>query len=179
MHKWAKPSAPWRPTAVLSTDGVVIADPLQILAAERKKWQEMCHAEEAAPSEIAPSPTDQLPALTAAELRQAARAFPESTTSTVDVFHLRHLAILSDQGLEVLAVILQAVERTGRVPPQLRFNLVALFPKPTGGFWPIGIFPAVYRLLGKARRSVCAQWESQHDRPYFAARSGRAPVDTV
>ena len=57
--------------------------------------------------------------------------------------------------------------------------IVALLEKPTGGFRPIGLFSALYRVWMKARGDLCMQWELSHDLPCFAMGKQRSPVDCV
>ena len=64
--------------------------------------------------------------------------------------------MLTDKGLEASGLLLTAAELAGCMPPQLWFVLVVLMAKAAGGFRPMGIFPAIYKLWGtKTRRPVC------------------------
>ena len=117
--------------------------------------------------------------LSAEALREAARQFSPATSEAFDGFHVRQLALLSDEGLEVLGLILHAVETAGKWPTQVRTLLVVLLAKPTGGFRPIALFAAVFRVWGRARRETAAAWESQYELEYFAAGRGRSATDAV
>ncbi len=86
---------------------------------------------------------DELPRIGAARLREVATSFAHKTAQTYDGFHPRLLAALSDDALEVLATLLQAVEVAGRWPRQISLVVAALLPKPKGGFRPVGILPGV------------------------------------
>ena len=91
----------------------------------------------------------------------------------------RHFAILSDDALECMSLFLRASEVLGVMPKQVRYTAIVLLPKPHGGFRPIGIFPALYRMYGQLRRSYCEAWETANSRNYFAASSGRSAPDVV
>ncbi len=121
----------------------------------------------------------ELPRLSAAQLRAVALTFSRRTAQTFDGFHPRHLSFLSDASLEVLADILQAVEVTGRWPRQLGLVITALLPKPKGGYRPVGILPAAYRVWAKARREWTDKWESDHARQFLSSARGNGPLDTM
>ena len=159
-------------------DGQVAAGPLKVLQNERLNWANVWQANEEPP----PIPVhcmEALPRKSPEEMRAASRAFSQRTAATVDGFHLRQLEMLEDQGLVALACLLEAVEIAGRLPPQLRFIIVALIPKPTSALRPIGAFPCLYRFRGRLRRDMCLAWEQQHPRSYLAAGTGRSAVDAV
>ncbi len=85
------------PTATLATSGVLTADPLALMEAERKKWKKVWNATESAPAEdYSFANRSRLVAVTPAEIRRAALSFSETTATTVDGFHPRHYALLSE-----------------------------------------------------------------------------------
>ena len=47
--------------------------------------------------------------------------------------------------------------------------LIALLPKPEGGFRPIGLLPLLPRLWMRVRRSVATEWEASMHKPYLYA----------
>jgi len=96
-----------------------------------------------------------------------------------DGFHMRHFQHLSDESLEVLVLRLSLAERSGILPTQLSAVMVALLAKEKGGFRPIGIFPSVYRLWGRARRPLAEAWEARFPRDYWAAGRHRGAMDCV
>ena len=59
-----------------------------------------------------------LPLLLPSQIKAAAASFKVATSSTYDGFHLRHFGLLSDEALEVLAVIWAACESSALVPPK-------------------------------------------------------------
>ena len=65
------------------------------------------------------------------------------------------------------------------MPRQIERVLVALLPKASGGFRPIGLFPSLYRLWGRVRRPMAARWEQSHSRDYFAAGQYAGATDVV
>ncbi len=57
--------------------------------------------------------------------------------------------------------------------------VTALVPKAKGGFRPIGLLLAIYRVWAKARRRWTDAWERDNVRPYLSAAKGNGPTDTV
>eukprot|EP00959_Pyramimonas_sp_CCMP1952_P093771 1962079-Pyramimonas_sp.AAC.1 len=53
-------------------------------------------------------------------------------------------------------------------PTQLRVFLLAMLSKASGGFRPIDLFVATYRLWGRARRRLAEEWGAAWQRPFFA-----------
>ncbi len=92
---------------------------------------------------------------------------------------MRHFQLLSKESLEVLAAIYEGMELSGRMPRQIELVLIALLPKGSGGYRPIGLFPAAYRLWGRCRRPLAAKWELDNERPYFAAGRHAGATDVV
>ena len=103
---------------------------------------------------------DPLPALTPSEIREASAAFPISTAQTFDGFHPRHLALLPDEFLEVVALFLAAVELHGQFPTAILAIISTLLQKAkakapgTPAFRGIGLFPAFYRVWAKCRLPI-------------------------
>ncbi len=94
-------------------------------------------------------------------------------------FHPRALAALSEGALTALSTILAAVETSGQWPRQVCLVTTALLPKPKGGFRPVGIMPAIYRLWSKARRDLTDPWEARHSRAYLSSAKGNGPIETM
>ncbi len=67
------------------------------------------------------------------QIRTASQSFSPWTASTLDGGHPRHLAMLSDDGLRVLAIVYELVERLGFFPRQIYFMVMPLLEKPRGG----------------------------------------------
>eukprot|EP00959_Pyramimonas_sp_CCMP1952_P127511 2667285-Pyramimonas_sp.AAC.1 len=63
----------------------------------------------------------------------AARSFSKHTSQSLDGFHPRQFASLSDAGLMVLSLQYEAVERLGLFPVQMLWMLMPLLEKPKGG----------------------------------------------
>ena len=86
---------------------------------------------------------------------------------------------LSDEALHILAILFEAMELSACLPRQIEKVLIALLPKSSGGFRPIGLFPAVYRLWGRSRRRLAKEWELAHYRSYFVAGQHAGATDVV
>ena len=142
LHKWTKEPVPWIPAPAASAEDTHVNAPMYELAAERSKWEKVWDAEDKA-GELVRLGGQDLPRLTADQLRQASKEFSDSTASGMEGLHPLHFSMLCDDGLDCLGALLEAVEEGGVLPPQLRAVLVALIPKLTGGVKPIGIFPSL------------------------------------
>ncbi len=120
-----------------------------------------------------------LPRLTPDQLRGASLAFARRTACTYDGWHVRHFGLLSDAGLEVLGMVLEAIERASRWPSQVTLVTATMIDKPRGGHRLIGKMAALYRVWAKARRPYAEDWEAANARPFFASSAGSGPVDAV
>ncbi len=166
------------PVAAKLPGGAISAAPEALLEEQRAKYRTLWKPYPR-PFNYNWHDVSELPVLTADQIRQAAKTFKERTAITFDGFHPRHLGDLSNGALEALASIFQAVEVCGRWPRQLRLVATALLPKPKGGFRPIGIMPAPYRLWAKSRRAWADKWEAEHARPFLSSAKGNGPIDTL
>ncbi len=166
------------PEAVEDARGTMTGTPEELLTAQRNKYRELWKPAQG-PFHYKWRNKDELPQLTPEQLRTASSSFRARTAQTYDGFHPRQLACLSDSALQILSTILQAVEVSGRWPRQLDCVVTALLPKPRGGYRPIGLLPAAYRVWAKARRVHADRWEAQHARQYLSSAKGNGPQDTM
>ncbi len=178
-HAATRTPTEWRPTVATADDGTVSAAPMAVLEATRRKYAAYWGAVERPVEYRWNGDCPPLPRLTAAQLRSASLAFSRRTSSTYDGWHVRHIGLLSDGGLEALAMLLEAVERTSRWPAQTSLVTSPMIEKARGGHRLIGKLTALYRVWAKARRHYAEEWESAHERPFFATASGTGPVDAV
>ena len=117
--------------------------------------------------------------LTACEIREAAKTFSAKTT-TCDGWHPKMFAWLPDHHLDKLAEIMALWEEIGS-PALLNQDLIVkLIPKSAGGYRPIGLFPSLARLYGKARQPIIRRWmkEAIPD-PMINMASGRRVGDAT
>jgi hypothetical protein len=159
--------------------GDVSASPMALLSSTRDKYMRYWEAAEEPFEYTLGGVCQPLPRLTPTELRKASLGFPKRTTMTYDGFHVRHFALVSDEGLSALGTLLEVIEMTSRWPTQLEVVTTPMLAKPRGGHRLIGKLTGLYRLWAKARRPYAEAWEASHDRPYFAAAAGGGPVDAV
>ena len=180
---------PWEPQAVQFDDGTWGGSPLDELREENAKWAGHWYATDA---HAAPVPEEWERELDEAarieapyaiplpdELREAALSFPRRTGVSLDGIHVRHLALLPDEALAVLALLIMVIEALGCLPTQVQRLLIFLIPKSTGGRRPIMLAPALYRWWTRVRRPLAEEWDAAHDYPFFAASKGRTAVDPV
>ena len=67
------------------------------------------------------------------ELRAASLLFPCGTSLSLDGFHPRHFALLSDGLLTALGAIIEAMEAIGVPPQQIAWLVFAMLEKPKRG----------------------------------------------
>ncbi len=195
-HKYLKVPEAWRPTTTLTVDGVVTADPLQLLDSYRRKYVGLWNGRDADVDATCRhddggdtgddirrpwrhAPRGSLSRLLPEDLREAAKSFRVDTMSTYDGFALRHYALLSDMALDCLSELLTVLELSSLLPPQARLATMPLIGKSKGGHRTVASLTSIYRLWARARKSVVKQWEYANDRPFVAAGSGRSPQDAV
>ncbi len=177
-HAYTRLPKAWAPTVAELPDGSASSSVDDLMEEQRLKFKRLWRPVER-PYRYDWDDAEELPALNAEQLREAANTFAARTSTTFDGFHPRYIGRLSDGALETLGVIFSAVERCGVWPRQVSLVVAILLPKPAGGFRPIGLAPAVYRLWSKARRATTDEWERRHPRPYFGASAGNGPIDTL
>ena len=143
-------------------------------------------ADEASPAEtpepLRPSDFDlalapTLPAPSVARMRAVSRSFAVATSYGKDGLHPRHIAMLSDEGIQGFIDIFMAAERLWRLPKALEFIPFALLLRPDGGDRPIGLFAAALRVWMRHRREVARDWERSNSRPFFYGGEGKSAVD--
>jgi len=110
------------------------------------------------------------------QIRRASASFPAKTSQTADGFHVRHWAMLPDEALEALALIIRAILGLGYMPRQLEFLVGFLTPKAKSGHRALGLFPSLYRLILRLRKPALPEWESVSARPFFSFSSGHSCV---
>ncbi len=177
-HAYTRIPKAWTPTTAHLADGTVSSSVDDLVEEQRDKFKRLWKPSDR-PFRYKWDDDTELPAMDAAHLRATANTFAAGTSTTYDGLHPRHIGRLSDGALDTLGIILAAVERSGAWPRQISLIVATLLPKPAGGFRPIGLAPAVYRLWSKARRTTTDEWERRHTRPFFAACSGNGPIDTL
>ncbi len=177
-HAFTRLPNEWQPSVEVTAAGAVTADPAAVLEGQREKYKRLWSATDQR-GRYRWREREALPRLSPEELRSSSKLFRRRTAVTHDGFHMRHFALLSDQALATLAAVLEACERLGAFPEQCNLVVTPLLEKPRGGYRPIAIYCSLYRLYTKARRSVAAEWEARHRRPFFSAAAGNGPLDTA
>ncbi len=186
-HRYLKVPQLWKPCPARTPDGVVTAELTGMVEAYRDKYVRRWNGGEGGGAEKSRR-TDPpwararrcaLPRTNASEIRTASRAFRCDTAIAYDGMAMRHYELISEQGLEVLADLILAMELIGRLPPQLDALVLPMIGKERGGHRAVTTAASLYRLWGRLRREVSQRWEADHDRPYFAAGKGRRVCDAV
>eukprot|EP00959_Pyramimonas_sp_CCMP1952_P005261 110566-Pyramimonas_sp.AAC.1 len=65
------------------------------------------------------------------------------------------------------------MESLGQLPRQISAVLLAMLTKPTGGYRPVGVVCARYRVRGRPRRPHALSREQQRPRRHWAAGAFR------
>ena len=107
------------------------------------------------------------------DLVAAIRTFPADTALGTDAYHPRILLRLGPSLLPALLNVLYLCELLGSWPQAISDVLIALLPKPAGGYRPIGIFPSWVRVWFRLRAPYVREWERAHTRPFFFAGEAR------
>ena len=184
-HSYVKIPEVWTRQEEVNDRGQLAADPITLLEATRKKFKGLWQAEDARPVPETPAAGGALPQgqqcshlqeLSHAAMREAARSFSHGTCATFDGLHPRGFDLMSDEALDAFGQLLMILEDMGQWPQGVDAVVTALIPKPKGGVRPIGFFSGLYRIWARVRRPYADQWEKEHDKPFFAARSGQEPL---
>lgn len=117
--------------------------------------------------------------LSVQQSRDAALSTPARKTTSFDGFHPRHLGVIDDEGVELLAMIRRAVELTAVLPRQFDDLSAKLLMKKNGSLRDFAVFHGVVRTCTRARQDICRQWERDHDLPCFESGPARSAVDVV
>ncbi len=140
-HMFLRLPTQWRPRPMIAPDGVLSADPARMTAAYRAKyigrWNGQA-GEEAAAAPRTHAPWLQarrcaLPKPSVPEIRSASRAFSHGTAVAFDGIAMRHYALVTDEGLSVLADLLHSMELIGRPPRSWRPSLCRSSARSGGG----------------------------------------------
>ena len=110
----------WRPTEVLSRDGVVIADPSVLLDQEVDKYGEMWQAKSSGERLPRHQSREHLPRLEPDFIRQVSRSYKVTAARSYDGLHMRHFSLLGDDALKAWALMIEVTEMVGILPQQLR-----------------------------------------------------------
>ena len=109
------------------------------------------------------------PELVVDALLEAARTFPDETGLGWDRTHPKAIGRLSKELLILFVHILMRCEAEGEWPESIALILIALLPKPDGGYRPTGLVPLLPRLWMRARKGIASQWEARPHRSYLYA----------
>ena len=178
-HSWTKEQKPWRPTTTLSAHGQVLADPCSLLESEAFKFASLWESTELEPDESPIEYQDPLDLITPEELRDISKSYSKVSAVGIDGFHCRHICSLSEPLLLVLSILLNIMESTSMLPRQIKTIVLFLLEKPAGGFRPIGLFSAAYRIWGRARRTAASAWEAANSRSYLGASAFCGASDVI
>ncbi len=177
-HAYSRLPTAWSPSVAVRPDGTPSSAVDDLMQDQREKHKRLWKPADE-PFHYQWSAADELPRISVERLRNSSRTFARRTATTFDGFHPRMLGNLSDEALETLAAILAAVEASAVWPRQVSLVVAVLLPKAKGGFRPIGLAPAVYRLWAKVRKEEADEWERKHPRAYFAACKGSGSVEVM
>ncbi len=113
-HAYTKVPTGWAPTVVTTARGILSASPSAILDSMRDKYAKMWNAVQHPMAYRWRGNCEDLPLLTPEQLREASLSSAMLTSVTCDGWHVRQFALVSEEGLRALTVLLAAVERAGK-----------------------------------------------------------------
>ena len=163
----------------------VVREAILFLHAEAARLAELWRTTPNSRSPFKPPREEYLPPLRPEAIRDASMSFSRDTAQTYDGFHPRHFCLLSLDQLEVVALLLHAVERHGRFPTAILAVVATLLKKAAAkqpgvpAFRSIGLLPALYRVWAKCRLPLAKDWEVAHPRPYLRHQKGRSITELV
>ena len=158
--------------------GLVLSDPLSLLKSEASEWASLWGTVAEPPPRQFQGSCQPLPLIDPEVIRSKSAAYKARTAQAVDGFHMRHYSWLSAPALRVVSLLFAIFESLSSLPRQLQLIQIVLLSKPSGGWRPIGLFVSMYRLWGRCKRDLAAEWEAQHARCFFSlgARLHRRPT---
>jgi len=154
----------WRRPAA---DGPMVLSDQADIEAEADSWANLWEESGEYNVPCEPPLDEPLIPLMPAAVRQAAKTFAAHTGLGADNVAPRAVSRLSDPLLKALCSIFMAAELLGCWPKRLWLVLIVLLPKADGGRRPIGLFPSLIRIWGRARAVVARSWEAAQARPYL------------
>ena len=113
---------------------------------------------------------------TAQEVRSAAKRFPNKTSTGIDNWSLKEIALMPDPILESLAGILSEVRDSTTPPLQAMTNIMASIPKKDGGSRTVAIASTIYRLLMELDNEGVAAFEAANAFEHDSATAGASAV---
>ena len=108
-------------------------------------------------------------------IRKASNRFKAGTSLSLDGIHPRMLTLMSDQGLETLALIYQTMEAIGAPPRQLAYLEFPFIPKAGSGPRAILSQPGIIRVWEALQADANLRYAEDNDRPYFGMGKLRSP----
>ena len=100
-------------------------------------------------------------------IRVASSEFKAGTSISFDGIPARMLSIMSDEALETLALIYQAMEAIGVPPGQLSYQEFPFIPKAGSGLRAILSQPGIIRVWEALQANDNSRYAVDNDRPYF------------
>ena len=115
--------------------------------------------------------------ITGPEVGEAARHFKQKT-ATPDGWHPKTFGLVSSEGQDCLARILNTCECIGSWPEQQSSIHMSIQRKPAGGKRLIGWYRALFRLWCMLRADLWREWENKHgSASFFSNAKGNSVID--
>ena len=105
---------------------------------------------------------------TVQQTRDTSKLFPRITALGSGTLHARHLATMSEAGLEAVVQLWRLMLMLAAIPCVIDLLLLLMLPKLAGGTRPIGLFPGLVRVLIRFLLHVYGKASlALHSGPYF------------
>ncbi len=206
-HKYLRLPAEWRPTTTLSVDGIVTADPRELLASYARKYdglwngdkrerdqrrREVREAQARIGVAVGPRGDDadgaalppwrigkSLPLArpSLAELKATAMTFRKDTLVAYDGFAMRQYCLLSDDALGIVADVIEVLETTGELPGQLSLTELPLIEKARGGAQSGGFAGGIVSAVDQAQEADSCSLGGEARPPLPSGGEGAQPAD--
>ena len=182
MHRISKVPYKWRPALSRTVAGTSATD-AAILQDEASKLQKLWDMQ---PSRSLHVPDrDALRRVSNAELTAASMSFSKVTCLSVDDFHMRHYAMLSEDGKLAFCILLEIIEKLGTFPSRHFVLVFSLIDKIDQERWEqVGVRPiltqtSLVRLWEALRRPYADEFMANTERPFWAFGAKKAAEEAV
>ena len=120
-----------------------------------------------------PQDMPELPPITLERLDEVLKTYGENTGLGADNLHPRSFLLLP---VSFRLRLIDIMRKWESKPTMLEewLHLIVFRPKKDGGLRPIGLTVSILRTWSRMRHTEAAQWEREHDQPFFWGSTGRA-----
>ena len=175
-HRWIKGPSGWNCPSVEVDRGEVSYSPSDVANECMDEWRGIWEGGNPPAVEELWWDDEPLPAVRAEDIKESLKEFKKGTGVGLCNWNPRDWGKISDEGLEVLAKLLNRIEEEVCWPKSVLNTVLVRLPKQESGHRLIGLMGTLYRVWAKVRRQYCQSWEEKHSRCYDFACKGRGAI---